>query len=59
MARLQLSLLYMLGAITMGFLKHVVIESKVFLLSKDGDFMFITKRSWKVMNELRLGLSTV
>lgn len=43
----------------MGFSKHVVIESKVFSLSKDCRFLLITERSLKVVKELRLGLSMV
>lgn len=47
------------SVITMGFSKHLVIELKVFSLSKEGSFLLIIERSWKVMNKLRLGLSTV
>lgn len=36
-----------------------MIESEVLLLSKDGSFMLIMERSWKVVNELRLGFSMV
>lgn len=43
----------------MGFSKHLVIESKVLSLSMEGSFLLITERSWKVLNKLRLGLSTV
>lgn len=43
----------------LGLSKHLVIESKVFSLLENGSLMLITKGSWKVVNELRMGLSTM
>lgn len=50
--------LELLSVITMGFSKPLVTESKVFSLSKEGSFLLIIERSWKVMN-MRLSLSMV
>lgn len=47
------------GVIRMGFSKDLVIESKVFSLVKEGSFLLIRERSWKVMNKLTLGFFTV
>lgn len=47
------------GLIRMGFSKDLVIESKVFSLVKEGSFLLIIERSWKVMNKLTWGFSTV
>lgn len=45
------------GVITMGFPKHLLIESKAFSLSREGSFLLVIERSWKVMSKVRLGLS--
>lgn len=43
----------------MGLFKHVVIESKVFSILKEGSSRLIIEKSWKVVKELRLGLTMV
>lgn len=48
---LSVELLGEIGVI-MGFPKHLVID-------KNGSFMPVMERSYKVVNELRLGLSTM
>lgn len=47
------------GVIRMGFSKDVVTESKYFSLVKDGGFLVIIERSWRVVTKLLLGSLTV
>lgn len=60
MVRLRMSVEF-LGEISviMGFQKHLVIELKVFALTKDGSFMLINERRWKLVKEMRLGIFMV
>lgn len=43
----------------MGFSKLVVIESKVFEVTRDGRFLCITERNWRVVKGMSLGVATV
>lgn len=43
----------------MGFIKHIAIESKVYSISKNGNYVAIVEKSWRVLKELRLDVHTV
>lgn len=45
--------------LTMGLIKHLTTESKVFSIYKYGNFVSITEKSWRVLRELSMGLHMV
>lgn len=52
---------FMYGVVNakIGFSKQLVIESKAFVLTRDGSSLHIIKRSWRVVKDISLGRSTM